>query len=74
MAVSDTRGVVSDIQHDVASTRGVVSDIHHDVASTREIVSDIHRAMVKGQERTDSNNQTVSNDRILSFVQTLKIS
>jgi hypothetical protein len=38
---------------------GVVSDIHCDVArsgvaSTHEIVSDIHRTMVKGQERTGS--------------------
>ena len=49
----------------VSDTRGVVSDIHRDVANTREIVSDIHRTMVKGQERADSKNQTVSGQCIL---------
>ena len=49
-------------------THVAVSDVRHDVASTREIVSDIRRTLVKGQERTDSRDQTVSNHCVLSIV------
>jgi len=42
------------------TTNEIVSDVHHDVVYTRAMVSEIHRSVVKGQEGTDNQYQSVS--------------
>ena len=49
-------------------TRGIASDIHHDVLNTRTVINNIHN-MLKCQEAAGYKLQLVSVTRILSFAE-----
>ena len=53
----------------VSETRVIVSGLEHNATSTHIMVSDIHRTVVKGQEVNDSKNMLVGDTRTLSITE-----
>ena len=62
--VSDTRTIVSNVDHGVANTQAIVSNIDQGVTNTQAIVTDIHR-IVASQGGTDGKSCSVSVTRTL---------
>ena len=50
-------------------THVTVSGIHRNVTDTHKIVSDIHQNMLKGQDETGGQHQSVSNVGTLSITE-----